>query len=315
MEILEHKGNPELAEIYVARMRSSPLSLVEFVDAIDPRYSRKQKWVVTVSTQFGCPVQCLFCDSGGFFDGNLTADEILAEIDHVVRRRAPDGRIDCAKFKIHFARMGEPSLNDAMLDVLERLPGIYDAPGLIPCIPTVAPRSAGAFFEKLLAIKRGLYDGGHFQLQFSVNTTDVELRDRLMPVKKWGFGEIRDYAERWYGPGDRKVVLNFALSPDNPVDPDVIVSSFDPRTSMVKVTPINPTDMAVSNGFRTMLSAEDPHGADALVDELGERGFDCVISIGEAEEIEIGSNCGQAASRIVRGRLHAESRAEPRRVV
>ncbi len=315
MEIIERKGNPELAEIYVARMRSTPLSLVEFVDAIDPRYPREQKWVVTVSTQFGCPVQCLFCDSGGFYDGNLTADEILAEIDHVVRKRAPDGKIVSRKFKIHFARMGEPALNDAMLDVLERLPGVYDAPGLIPCIPTVAPRAADEFFEKLLVIKRRLYDGGRFQLQFSINTTDVELRDRLMPIRKWSFGEIRDYAARWYRPGDRKLVLNFALSPDNPVDPEVIASSFDPRTSMVKVTPINPTDMAVGNGFRTMLSAEDPHGADGLVDALRTRGFDCVVSIGDAEEIEIGSNCGQAATRIVRGQLHGERRAESRRVV
>jgi len=315
MEILEQKGNPELAEIFVARMRHAPLSLVEFVDAIDPRYPREEKWVITVSTQFGCPVQCLFCDSGGFYDGNLTADEILAEIDHVIRRRSPDGKIAATKFKIHFARMGEPSLNAAMLDVLERLPGIYDAPGLIPCIPTVAPQAAGDFFEKLLVIKRRLYDGGRFQLQFSVNTTDEELRDKLMPVKKWSFGEIRDYAARWYSPGDRKLVLNFALSPDNPVDPDVVASSFDPWTSMVKVTPINPTDMAVKNGFETMLSAEEPHGADRLVAKLRARGFDCVISIGEAEEIEIGSNCGQAATRIVRGRLHAERRTEARRVV
>jgi hypothetical protein len=72
--------------------------------------------------------------------------------------------------------------------------------------------------------------------------------------------------------------------------------------------------MAVRNGFGTMLSAENPHGADRLAVELGERGFDCVISIGEAEEIEIGSNCGQAATRIVRGKLHGERHAVARRV-
>jgi 23S rRNA (adenine2503-C2)-methyltransferase len=315
MEIVEHKGNPELAEIYVARLRPSPLSLVEFVDAVDPRYPREEKWVVTVSTQFGCPVQCLFCDSGGFFDGNLTADEMLAEIDHVVRRRAPDGRISSPKFKIHFARMGEPALNPAMLEVLERLPGIYDAPGLIPCIPTVAPRAAAGFFESLLDVKRRLYRGGRFQLQFSINTTDAELRDRLMPVRKWSLDEVAAYARRWYEPGDRKVVLNFALSPDNPVDPGIVASIFDPACTMVKLTPINPTDMAVKNGFGTVLSAERPDAADGLVARLRDHGFDCVVSIGQAEEIEIGSNCGQAATRILRGRLHAEGRADARRVV
>lgn len=309
MEILETRGRDELAQIFIARLRDEPTSLVEFVDAIDPRYPREKKWVVTVSTQFGCPVKCLFCDSGGFFAGNLTADEILSEIDYPVRRRYPDGRITPEKFKIHFARMGEPTLNPAMLELLERLPGEYDAPGLIPCIPTVAPSSAEEFFEKLLELKRRLYGGGHFQLQFSVNTTDTGLRDHLMPVAKWSFDEINEYARRWYEPGDRKVVLNFALSPDNPVDPDVVKQHFDTDIHIIKVTPINPTDMAVKNGFGTMLSADNPSGADVLVSQLQNRGFECVISIGEAEEIEIGSNCGQAATRLLRESLHAARRA------
>jgi len=312
MEILEQSGKPDLAEIFVARMRPDPLSLVEFVDAVDPRYPRQEKWVVTVSTQFGCPVQCLFCDSGGFYAGNLTADEILAEIDHVVRRRAPGGRIGASKFKIHFARMGEPSLNPAVLDVLERLPLIYDAPGLMPCIPTVAPRSAGAFFERLLEVKRRLYAQGRFQLQFSVNSTDEGTRDRIMPIRKWTLAEIGEYACRWYEPGDRKVVLNFALSPANVVEAGRIAGHFDPRFSMIKVTPVNPTDMAQRNGFDTVLSAANPRAADRLAGELAGLGFDCVVSIGEEEEIEIGSNCGQAATRIVRGRLHAERREEHR---
>lgn len=308
MEILETKGREDLAKIFIAQLRSDPMSLVEFVDAIDPRFPREDKWVVTVSTQFGCPVKCMFCDSGGYFAGNLTADEILSEIDHVVRKRAPDGKIGAPKFKIHFARMGEPSLNPAMLELLERLPGEYDAPGLIPCIPTVAPRAAEEFFEKLLDIKRRLYRDGHFQLQFSVNTTDPELREKLMPIKKWDFDEIAAYAKRWYEPGDRKVVLNFALCPDNPVVPDVVARHFDPACCMIKVTPVNPTDMAVMNGFGTMLSADEPTGADALVAELEKKGFECVVSIGEAEEIEIGSNCGQAATRLLRERLHSERR-------
>jgi 23S rRNA (adenine2503-C2)-methyltransferase len=202
-----------------------------------------------------------------------------------------------------------------MLEALERLPGIYEAPGLIPCIPTVAPRAAGDFFDRLLAVKMQSYGEGHFQLQFSVNTTDTELRDRLMPVRKWSFDEIDEYAGRWYRPGDRKVVLNFALAPENPVDPEVVGRHFDPRRCMVKVTPVNPTDMAVANGFGTMISAEDPHGADHLVRRLEALGFETVVSIGEAEEIEIGSNCGQAASRIVRGRLHKEQRQDARRAL
>jgi 23S rRNA (adenine2503-C2)-methyltransferase len=300
MEILDRRGDPELAEIYVARMREDPFSLVEFVDAVDPRYSREEKWVITVSTQFGCPIRCLICDAGGFYRGNLTADEILSEIDYVVKRRAPSGTIGSRKFKIHFARMGEPALNPALLDVLERLPSLYRAPGLIPCIPTIAPASAAGWFEELLRIKRRLYGGGHFQLQFSVNSTDEGTRDSMMPVKKWSCRQIAEFGEQWYSPGDRRVVLNFALARGVEVDPGALARHFTPQCFMVKLTPVNPTESALRSGFRTVLSGANPDGAAGLVEELGRLGFECVVSIGDDREIAIGSNCGQAAYAVLR---------------
>ena len=307
MEILETKGNPDLAEVFIAQLRADPRSIVEFVDAIDPRYPREEKSVCTVSTQFGCPVSCLMCDSGDFFAGNLTAEEIFSEIDFVVGRRWPDRRIDSRKFKIHFARMGEPALNPAVLDVLEQLPERYEVPGLIPCIPTIAPASAADWFERMLEIKKRLYMDGHFQLQLSINSTDPKIRDWLMPVKKWDLPELARYGSRFFDPGDRKVVLNFALARGLPVDHLVIREYFNPERFMIKVTPVNPTDIAVGNVFETIISAAHPDAADELVEKLGELGFDCVVSIGDEEEIAIGSNCGQAAARLLRARRAGES--------
>jgi len=299
MQIIEKRGNPELAEIFVAKLREKTDALVEFVDAIDPRYSRDEKWVITVSTQFGCPVKCLICDAGRFFAGNLTEEEIIGEIDYVLKRRFPDGVVQCRKFKIHFARMGEPALNPSVLNVLEKLPFLYNAPGLIPCIPTIAPLSASQWFEKLLDIKRRLYQNGHFQLQFSINSTDEKVRDIIMPVRKWNFEKISEFGQRWFESGDRKVVLNFALAHDIPVDPGVIKEYFSPDCFMVKLTPVNPTWNAQKNGYNTVICSSNPNGASHLVRALQHFGFDCVVSIGDEREIEIGSNCGQAASLVM----------------
>ncbi len=299
--VLEVRGRPDLAEVFVARLRPDAGSLVEFVDAIDPRYPREEKWVVTVSTQFGCPIRCAMCDSGGHYAGDLTADEILAQIDYVVRRRAPDGRIPCPKFKIHFARMGEPALNPAVIDVLERLPDPYDAQGLMACIPTVAPRAAGDWFDDLLDVKRRRYRG-RFQLQFSINSTDPAIRDRLMPVAKWDLDEIAAYGRLFFEPGDRRVVLNFALARGVPVDPGAVAAVFDPERFVAKLTPVNPTEAAAANGLETVLSAAAPDAADRLVERFAALGFDAVVSIGEAEEIAIGSNCGQAVAGLRRAR-------------
>lgn len=311
VRVIETRGRPDLAEVFVARLRPDPASLVEFVDAIDPRYPREAKWCVTVSTQFGCVVRCAMCDSGGYYAGNLTEDEILAQISHVVRRRFPDGRVGCPKFKIHFARMGEPALNPAVIGALERLPAIYDAPGLMVCIPTVAPRSAGEWFDRLLDVKRRLYRG-RFQLQFSVNSTDPIVRDRLMPVPKWTLAQIAAYGRRFHEDCDRRVVLNFALARGVPVDPDVVAAVFQPDRFVVKLTPVNPTDAAVSSGLESILSAAAPGAADDLVERFAGAGFDAVVSIGAEEEIAIGSNCGQAVARLRRAQaLRASAAGAP----
>ena len=107
--------------------------------------------------------------------------------------------------------MGEPSFNRGVLDVLSKLPLLYNAPGLMPAVSTIAPEGTDEFFEGLLEIKRELYQG-RFQLQFSIHTTDLKLRDWLMPVRKWDFERIAGFGEEFFEMGDRKVALNFALA-------------------------------------------------------------------------------------------------------
>jgi 23S rRNA (adenine2503-C2)-methyltransferase len=238
------------------------------------------------------------CDAGGYFHGKPTAEEILEQIDFMVVNRYPDRRVLSKQFKIQFARMGEPALNDAVLDVLEELPKRYDAPGLMPSISSVAPKGTDAFFERLLEIKNRLYSGGHFQFQFSIHTTDLALRDELVPVKKWDFEKMAAFGERFYEEGDRKVTLNFALAQGQPLDPEVLKAHFSPEIFLIKITPLNPTYRAVENNLETYI---DPHeqnvNQDAVVKALKEAGYDVIVSIGEVEENLIGSNCGQYLRR------------------
>src|SRR4030043_1026374 len=122
MKIIAEFGRDDLAKVYVAEMRESvPIEknqhghFVEFVESLQPPLSRNKKWVLIVSSMFGCPIQCKICDAGGDFSGCLTSEEILTQIDYMVSRRFPHKKPSTAKFKIQFARMGEPSLNPAVL--------------------------------------------------------------------------------------------------------------------------------------------------------------------------------------------------------
>ncbi len=231
------------------------------------------------------------CDAGGDYRGQLSAEQILAQTDHVVLRRYPDGIVPSKRFKVQFARMGEPALNPAVLEALAKLKTRYGAPGLVACLSTVAPAASGKFFEGLLDVKEHLYRG-RFQLQFSVHSTDSKERDSIIPIAKWGLGQISRFGETWYRPGDMKITLNFAAARDSKLDPEVLAATFDPRKFLVKLTPLNPTKAVAKRGLQTMLDPESPSGMNPLVHSLEDRGFEVIVSIGDQEENRIGSNCG-----------------------
>jgi len=306
MRVIAEYGTDDLAKVYVAEMRDSQEGgakkyLVEFVESLQPPNPRDKKWVLIVSSMFGCPVKCRMCDAGGDFSGRLTSDEILSQIDHVVGLRYPDGKIRSSKFKVQFARMGEPTLNPEVLDALRRLPGRYEAPGLYASLSTIGPSSAGAreFLEQLILVKNEFYGNGRFQLQFSIHTTDDEKRRELIPASTMSLKKIAEFSERFAdrSAGDKKVTLNFAPTVGYPVDAGVIAERFDPNICLIKLTPLNPT---VRSREGRLESAIDPHVSQTskeIVDSFTELGYDVILSIGELEENRIGSNCGQFIQR------------------
>ncbi len=296
MRVLRVYGKEDLAKVYVASMRDDDEHFVEFVESTQPPIPREKKWVLIVSSLFGCPVKCRMCDAGGGYSGRLETEEILGQIDYMVRRRFPDGAVSIPKFKVQFARMGEPSLNPNVLEVLAKLPGIYDAPGLIPSVSSVAPVSSGKFFERLIPIKDRLYPDGRFQLQFSIHTTDTEKRNELIPVKKWSFDEISEYGDRFVKEGDKKVTLNFAAAKGYEVSPEVVREYFDPDAFLIKLTPLNPTVRVEKHKLASVINPSDSASAQKIVGGFREQGFDVILSIGEVEENRIGSNCGQFVS-------------------
>ncbi len=297
MKVLAYAGHEEIAMVYVVEFGKN--KIVECVESIQPPIPKSEKWVLLVSTMFGCPVGCKMCDAGGYYQGKLSKDEILAQIDFLVYRHYPDGVIPARNFKIQFARMGEPALNPSVLDVLEELPRRYHAPGLMPSLSTIAPHGSERFFDRLLEIKQEHYSGGRFQFQFSLHSTDERVRQEIIPVKKWDFTKMANYGERFYQPGDRKITLNFALAQGTPLDPQVLLQYFDPQRYLVKITPLNPTHHASKNGLSSYIDLQNlPQSENSeTVMDLRQAGYQVIVSIGEVEENAIGSNCGQYVLR------------------
>jgi 23S rRNA (adenine2503-C2)-methyltransferase len=296
MKVLSVYGKEELAKVYVASMRNDDEHFVEFVESTQPPIPREKKWVLIVSSMFGCPVKCRMCDAGGAYSGKLETDEILEQIDYMVRRRFPDGTVPIPKFKIQFARMGEPSLNPNVLTALEKLPEIFDAPGLTVSLSTVAPVSARDFLERLIQIKDTHYSNGRFQLQFSIHSSNAEKRNELIPVKKWSFKGIAEYGKRFVKEGDKKVTLNFAAAEGYEVSPKVVRENFDPELFLIKLTPLNPTVRVEKHKLASVINPYDSASSKRVVEGFQKQGYDVILSIGVVEENRIGSNCGQFVS-------------------
>jgi len=294
MQILHVQGKEGVATVYVGLTEKG--NRVEFVESRPDPKGMSEKWVIIVSTLKGCPVRCIMCDAGRYYEGRLSYSEIMEQIEYLVLKYFPDGKVKTKKFKVQFSRVGEPAFNPDVLEVLEE---INHFENVIPSISTIAPKGSEQFFHKLKEIKEKYYRG-RFQLQFSIHSTNEDERDAIIPVKKWPLEKIAEYGQEFVGEGDKKVTLNFALSKNFTFDPTVIENLFNPEKFLIKITPINPTLRSLENGLESDVDVEtgnlQKHGTS--LQRLIDRGYEVIVSIGNLEENKIGSNCGMYLKKL-----------------
>ncbi|MBT3392739.1 MAG: radical SAM protein [Elusimicrobiaceae bacterium] len=285
MKVKQIIGNKNLAEVFVAKTNSN--KLIEFAYSM---HCDNKKIVLTLSTLYGCPVACKFCDAGGYFEGNISEQDIFKQISTVLNHKFGDNKTNLDEFKIQFARMGEPTFNADVLKVLTNFPKIYNTKNFVPSISTIAPEGCETFLENLLEIKNKFYKNT-MQMQFSIHSTNEEKRNWLMPVKKWNFEKIANYGNRFFTKGGKKITLNFAVAQDSVINVDELKKYFDTNKFLIKITPINPTNSANKNKINSGIKTSDDNCS--LIAQLKKAGYEVILSMGELEENEIGSNCGQ----------------------
>lgn len=253
-----------------------------------------EKWVCTISTQYGCSSGCKFCDVPKCGAGiNATLNDIMQQVMTV---RNLHGYIKtCGRFNVHYARMGEPTWNNAVLDSAILLK--YALPDFLvhPVVSTMMPsknRNLEHFIWKWCQIKNDYYDG-EAGLQLSINSTSPEERREMFSGSAMFLCDIAEIMKRMESPKGRKYTLNFAIA-GYTIDADRLATLFSPDKFVCKLTPMHKTAAAIKNGIETNGDYTESYPYEEDEYNLKKAGFDVLTFIASKEEDESRITCGNA---------------------
>lgn len=264
-----------------------------------------EKWVITISTQYGCSMNCKFCDVPKVGAGrNATLNDLCNQILTAIRQQ-PEVK-HTKRLNIHFARMGEPTWNRNVLTCgwkLRNLTSLHLGDSLVhPVISTMLPKANKDLYAFLLDwvyIKNEIYHGDA-GLQFSINSTDDAQRDYLFSGNSLPLEEIAKIGRELPMPIGRKYALNFALADDSIIDGKRLRELFDPGKFMCKITPLHRTTSCEQNHIATTDGYELFTPYKAVEDDLKANGFDVIVFVPSYDEDNGLITCGNA---ILSGKL------------
>lgn len=245
----------------------------------------EERTVMCISTQSGCPIGCRFCGAGDAFVRSLRGEEIVAQVDHMLRDKGIDLNA-CKKAQIMVMSMGEPLLNRAgLLVAFEILHARF--PDVALLISTSAPDVDYGWVNQM---SQNIPKVG---LQFSVHESTDVARDALIPFKaKLNLQQIAEKGVEWHRATGRRPYFNYCAHPDNTSeeDADRLLELFNPYIWEATVSVICERDESISAANRRQREL-----ATDFMGLLVARGFS-VRCFDPAGQDDIGGGCGQLHS-------------------
>lgn len=254
----------------------------------------EEKWVITISTQYGCREQCRFCDVPEVGGGkNATFNDLIKQVLTGIKLH-PEVQFT-KRLNVHFARMGEPTWNPNVLDAAKWLKQHIDPEYKVhPVVSTMMPKKnewLKTFIHTWMRIKNRLY-GGNAGLQLSINSTNENERDFMFDERALSLEEISKVMDGII-PNGRKITLNFAIA-DYEIDPTVLLKYFDPDDYVVKLTPMHKTRIALEHDIKTSGDYTEYYPYERYERTLREAGYDVLVFIASHEEDASRITCGNA---------------------
>jgi len=246
-----------------------------------------ERATVCISSQVGCTLDCPFCCTGSQpFDGNLTGDEIIAQVLTVMNdlRHNPlpshlsNNRIS----HIVFMGQGEPLSNEK---------GVHVALEALLETLHISRRRITLSTSGLVHGIRHLGERYPVNLAISLHAADDALRDQLVPINRtFPLARLREALNSYPLPAQRHITLEYVmLAGVNDRDADVaalakFVHRSRERVNLIHYNPHPASDFIGSSNDRI----------DAFASALSGRGIRTTVRRSRGDDIA--AACGQLNS-------------------
>lgn len=255
----------------------------------------EEKWVITISSQYGCSMKCNFCDVPKVGPGrNATLNDLSGQVYAAIALH-PEVK-QTKRLNLHYARMGEPTFNPNVLGVTGLLTDYFHQKlgAFHPVVSTMMPCNNKnlKYFLRSWMITKNHYLEGEAGLQLSINSTDEEERWTMFGQNNLSLSQIFDVMQGVV-PKGRKIALNFAIA-DYEIDPTVLLKYFDPDYYMCKLTPMHITQACEDNKIFTAGGYDSFYPYQKTEYNLKRAGYDVIVFVPSLEEDKGRITCGNA---------------------
>lgn len=294
------KGNLEMLSLgdygKDVNVKCDSMGLTRHLDKVEHHalLPLEDKWVITISTQYGCSIGCRFCDVPKVGPGkNATFNDLIKQVLTGIKLH-PEIK-GSKRLNIHYARMGEPTWNPNILDATKWLKTHVDPEYRIhPVVSTMMPKRnewLKTFIHTWMRMKNRLLEG-EAGLQLSINSTNDSEREVMFNRNAHSLEGIAKIMEGII-PNGRKITLNFAIA-GYEIDPGKLLKYFDPDDYIIKLTPMHKTAQAITNGIETIgdYTTFVPYSEDET--RLKGAGYDVLVFIASEYEDLGRITCGNA---------------------
>jgi 23S rRNA (adenine2503-C2)-methyltransferase len=257
-----------------------------------------EKWVVTISTQYGCSMDCKFCDVPKVGKGiNATYDDLKNQI--IIALQLHPEITSTKRLNVHYARMGEPTWNKDVLQFTRNMrKELYPYVGkslIHPVISTMLPKNnkfLNEYLSNWMEIKNDIFRGDA-GLQFSINSTSDIERNNMFSGNSLSLNEISEIGKMLDFPKGRKITLNFAVA-EYEINAEKLRDLFDPNKFIIKITPMHKTNTAIENDIHTVGDYTTYYPYKEIESQLKTVGFDVLVFLASEYEDLGRITCGNA---------------------